>query len=260
MSGESARLESRLSRFLENWRAILSRGDAPAVRIKRFLSAARPYLRGSDLTRAPVSRTLEPDRLEPTFRALAPLLAAARSRGDASDIWSVAHLARDEVRTARVLTWLLDPRGSHGAGDRYLQSLWTQIKRGRSIDFDLDSPLTAAREVNPLGDSANRVDIEVVGSAFIIFVEVKIDAPLRENQLEDYYRLARIKASLLDKRHWAVLLLSNWNPGALPERVYHFNWATVARSIRRVTARRLTDGEGPARALAAYFAAHVGGL
>jgi hypothetical protein len=117
---------------------------------------------------------------------------SARKAGAFIDLWAVAGLARKEVRTAAVLAWLLDPQGSHGQDDLFLQRLWKEVSAASEcrLGFELEAPQRSRTEINPMGDLNNRVDIELEGRDFLVFIEVKIDAGLRQDQLQNYIELA----------------------------------------------------------------------
>ncbi|HEV7293130.1 MAG TPA: PD-(D/E)XK nuclease family protein [Devosia sp.] len=185
-------------------------------------------------------------------------LAASRRRGDALDIWEVASLSRDEVRTARVLTWLLDPHGSHGAGDAYLQALWAELEGERILNFALEGPQRTLRENYPLGDLQNRVDVEAIGANFLLFIEVKIDAAEGVDQVARYADLAAKKAAILRRPNWAVLYLSQRAPEQQSERCLHLRWRTVAQAIR--SASKAMDANDFSTRLALGFARHVSQL
>lgn len=120
--------------------------------------------------------------------------------------WEIAGLGRDEVRNSAVLGWLLNPKGSHGLGDRALRGLLKELNY-----FDGKFPTTVGRycnvrvESNPDGDIGNRVDIEIDGDIFYVLIEVKIDAPESQKQLERYGDIAAQQAGY---RPWAMVFLT----------------------------------------------------
>jgi hypothetical protein len=162
------------------------------------------------------------------------------------------------VRTARVLTWLLNPQGSHGAGDAYLQALWAEIGGERLLNFVLQDPQRTLRENYPLGDQENRVDVEVIGRNFLLFIEVKIDAVEGINQVARYTALAAQKAASLGRQNWAVLYLSERAPEQQTERCLYLRWRNVAQAIKSAARRLDTNDFGTKAAL--HFARHVAQL
>lgn len=239
---------------------------SPAVTVAAlgaFLSAAAPLLRersaalSARISAAPQTSAA---RLSSLLVEIASALPS--TRGHVPDIWSIVGLKRNEVRTARVLTWLLDPRGSHGAGDAYLQSLWREIAAEQSLGFELNGPLRAITENNPLADTKNRVDIEVIGRTFLLFIEVKIDAAEGREQLSRYEDLARRKAANMSAigapAHWAVLYLTLGRPTLARPNFLSLSWRDVARAIRKVA--YASDQNLFSTRLALTFANHVASL
>lgn len=245
----------------------LAREGELAARLLAFLESAAPLLsaRRGILHLAPVrSRDLSVTKLQLLCADLAEALPAAREAGTGVDVWSIIGLGRNEVQTARVLRWLLDPRGSHGAKDTYLASLWTSIGGEKILGFAVGDVLRVYRESYPLADAGSRIDIEVVGLKFLLFIEVKIGAQEGELQLERYQRLAQAKADniqiagQLDRVDWAVLYLTPGRPSPPGRNFLHLTWQTVAEAIWR--AARQMDGNSYSTRLAVSFADHVARL
>ncbi|KQU80081.1 hypothetical protein ASD12_11770 [Mesorhizobium sp. Root102] len=250
---------ARLASFLKDWRK--SREPHRTVDVENLrdvLLRIRPGLKANRLPLVSVPETLVRAQFDHALSALSPALRQARQRGDAIDVWSVAGLGRNEVRTARVLTWLLDPGGSHGAGDAYLIEIWNRIDGTSKAGFQLKDVQGAVRESYPLGNGDHRVDIEITGANFLLFLEIKIDAlESKKDQVALYAQLAATKAVSLRKQHWAVLYLSETSPSD-PTNCIQLRWADVSRAIKSV-ARNL-GAEAFSTRLALLFAAHVGRL
>lgn len=196
-------------------------------------------------------------KLQALLSDLGRQISSSRTVGNAGDIWSVIGLERNEVRTARVLTWLLDPRGSHGALAAYFECLWQRIP-DQLRPFELGTVLRATRETVPIGDGQNRVDIEVEGDDFIVFIEVKIDATDGPNQLSRYASVAKIKASVRGKPNFAVLFLTPGRISLLPEHCVHITWLDVSRAIKQ--AQKANPAANVGAHLAASFADHIRSL
>ncbi|MER9503912.1 PD-(D/E)XK nuclease family protein [Mesorhizobium sp. M0579] len=250
---------ARLASFLKDWRKNREPHRTVDVEnLRNVLLRIRPGLKANRLPLVSVPETLVRAQLDRALSALSPALLQARQRGDAIDVWSVAGLGRNEVRTARVLTWLLDPGGSHGAGDAYLIEIWNRIDGTSKAGFQLKDVQGAVRESYPLGNGDHRVDIEITGANFLLFLEVKIDAlESKRDQVALYAQLAATKAVSLRKQHWAVLYLSETSPSD-PTNCIQLRWADVSRAIKSV-ARNL-GAEAFSTRLALLFAAHVGRL
>ncbi len=218
------------------------------ARVGAFLKRAGPSLK-----RPAVSDRLDPERVLQTLRDLHPILANARRAGAFANPWAVAGLSRNEVRTAAVLAWFLHPLESHGAGDSFLQSLWREIDGRSKAGFDLIAPSRTLTEVHPMGDSESRVDVVLEGRNFVVFLEVKIDAPEGKDQLRRYTNAALLSG----KKHRAVLFLDN-STAAVPSGCIGLTWKNVAGSLRQ--AGRELGGDSFAARLASLFADHVSHL
>ena len=166
-------------------------------------------------------------------------------------------LERNEVRTARVLTWLLDRAGSHGFQNSILSAIWEEIPVDRQ-PFELGIPLMARRETIPMGDSRNRVDIEIPGHDFLLLIEVKIDAAEQPDQLQRYVTVAKAKAAARNISRYGVLYLTRAHQAMVPESCVHVSWLDVAKAIEKAASRRSSAATGTQ--LAKAFAAHVRAL
>ena len=108
--------------------------------------------------------------------------------------------------------------------------------------------------MTPLDDAGNRVDIVLEGADCLIFVEVKINAPLRRYQLEDYQISLNKRADHYGLRDRQLVFLSN---GDAPEGYdgLALDWPTVAGAMRRACCE-LYDAPYVTR-LACDFADHI---
>lgn len=104
------------------------------------------------------------------------------------NVWEVSGLKRDEVRNCTTLAWWFDCNGSHGLGARLLD----QVIKTYIPDFDkkLDGlSYSSKTEISPSGIRDNRIDITISSRDFLLFWEVKIDAPEGKDQLKGYSRV-----------------------------------------------------------------------
>lgn len=229
-----------------------------ATRLTQTLRLLGPGLQTSRATPNAVAPTTSVSRLSETLARLQSALAAARRRGDGADVWQIAGLGHDEVRNARVLSWLLDPQGSHGAGSRYLDALWNRIDGHAKLGFHLSDVERVTRENYPIGNGESRIDIEITGKDFLLFIEVKIYAgESKQGQVQIYQALARQKAASLGRRHAAVLYLSETEPQGA-EDVLRCRWRDIAHVVR--TELRALDEEDRnsfSSRLALHFANHI---
>ena len=150
------------------------------------------------------SALIDTDKLEGFLKSLEQPLQIAKQSGWLCDPWQVAGLKRDEVRNSRVLSWLLNPRDSHGFGDRLLVALLAEIKLP-SFPLTVSKNCRVKEEQCPDGDQSNRVDIEVDDEKFYIIIEVKINASESDGQLAKYVGQAEKKAR---GRYWTVIFLT----------------------------------------------------
>jgi hypothetical protein len=144
----------------------------------------------------------------------------ARRNGEMSNVWEVAKLKREEVRVSSVLAWFLSPHGEHGQGSALLSELVKRISSRNPEKTDCPTPEHVCSKsywVNvescPVGERESRVDIEIDGDELLLFIEVKIDAPETNNQIERYLEIGEKKSN---SRPWSVIFL---NPtGKKPEK------------------------------------------
>lgn len=183
-------------------------------------------------------------------------LCEAREVGDSIDIWGVARLGRQEVRNAAVLAWLINPRASHGQGGCVLQALFADLGKARPIwaTDEALSQVSVATEERPLGSDRDRVDIALEGPTFVIFIEVKIDAPEGEAQLIRYAQAAEAKARAQRKAHALVLFVSPRPPRDRPGGLVIVTWKSIARALEMAGSR---CRPGLSRRLLIQYAAHV---
>lgn len=222
-------------------------------RLDRFFRRLKPLLADKRLRSPP----LDTDKLARFLQAVSLLLEAKAQEGHAADIWHVVGLDRNEVRTARVLAWLLDPSGSHGFGGSVLDALWSHISP-EIRPFALTTVQHVQREAVPLGNGENRVDIEILGADFLLIIEVKIDAAEQPNQLQRYAEIARSKAQFRQLRNHCVLYLTCRRRPQADSHAISITWADVAKAIQRASHGRPQTAPGTQLALA--FAAHIRNL
>lgn len=161
---------------------------------------------------------------------------AYRSSGAMSNVWRTAGLGHDELRNSQVLSWILDKFGDHGQGSAILEDIVKLLGRQSQIQVTADNihnnSYWTRTESLPLGDIESRVDIEIESSAFLIFIEVKVQAPETGDQLKRYVDLAPNKAA---GRPWAVIYLTT--EGRLPDNddlhgvIIPLSWKQIAKIL-----------------------------
>lgn len=227
-----------------------------ASRVGAVLQQLSPLLPTASTRPLTDAAILTPATVLKTLRAVRGPFDAALTRGVFMNVWRAAGLRRDEVRTSGVLAWLLSPRESHGCGDVWLQAFWTAAHAG-APPFALLSPRAVRTEVTPQGDGSDRVDIAVEGDDFVIYIEVKIDAALQEDQLQRYAAAAELRARSLGRPHWAVIFLAEQRAD-LPERCSRLRWKDVAAALDNAAALMPKNSLGCL--VACQFAQHVAEL
>ncbi len=139
-----------------------------------------------------------------------PIISARRGAFSCNP-WKVAGIGEDEVRNSFVLAWLINPRESHGLGTCVLESILAQVNRfsvkhGRSELPSSPGQFCRVRtEISPNGDDSSRFDIEIEDENFYLVIEVKINAPESEGQVERYGRIAEAQAA---SRPWKIIFLT----------------------------------------------------
>jgi hypothetical protein len=115
-----------------------------------------------------------------------------RKTGERYNIFKVAGIAGKEVIMCRVLADLLDPRGKHGQGSRYLGLFWETIApKLRGCPALILEHTKVMREYGI--DASRRIDIVLDDGAIFLPIEVKIRAGDQPRQLADYFAFARTK-------------------------------------------------------------------
>ena len=183
-------LRASLSSFIENWQ----------------------ILGGISIEKVTEPPEIEPLKLQNFFTSITPLIAEVRferKKGNSANIWEVSGIKRDEVRVSSVLAWFLNFHGEHGQECNLLSGLLRFIKNKPenfpSAEIVSSSPYWINIESCPSGDKGSRVDIEIEGDKFLLFIEVKIDACETNNQLDRYIEIGEIKSG---NRPWGVIFLT----------------------------------------------------
>ena len=134
-------------------------------------------------------------RLEEVVGDLDRLRSMLEEQQGEVDIFYELHQHDKELFHSDMLAWLLNPCGSHGLGNRFLQE-FLRLFHGRPPILAADRPATTvAREVHldNAGESG-RLDIRIEnsGANYVCAVENKVWAREGENQLPWYRIPARM--------------------------------------------------------------------
>lgn len=202
--------QTNISSFLGQWAQLKKQEKSlpePALdqRLKQFIHQWR-------------SRTqLTPESLTSMLTALDAPFSALRASGAWIDVWGLAGIGQDEVKNTRVLSWLLDAKGSHGMGSVFLEALLAASTSKGKVQSPVQHYFSNRTSVSPVenyavrnevsyGESGeNRLDIEIEGRHFYLVVEVKINASEGNAQLQRYVQDAQRRCR---ERPWALIYLT----------------------------------------------------
>lgn len=225
-----------------------------AHRLARYLATARPLLRESaQKGRVGLGQSaISVSRLDRLIEDLRPLLKRSLAAGGYANVWAVAGLKRDEVRNTAVLTWFLDPLGTHGLGGAMLEAFLDRVAHVHPAwsmpRFDLAS-CRVRTEFRPHGSATDRVDIAVEDARNVMFVEVKIDANEGNLQLERY-----VAAAAAIGKPWCLIYLAPSPPQQMPRGAVWIVWRDVRVAAEKVALR---TPEGLPRSILQQFGAHI---
>lgn len=119
-----------------------------------------------------------------------------QSKGDFFNIFSIMRMETDEVHThSAILRELLDPKGSHGLGDKYLiEFINVVLPANKKFSIDKDAIIVKCEHyignIRNEGNEGGKIDIYIETSSNIIIIENKIEAEDQEKQLIRYYNYA----------------------------------------------------------------------
>ncbi len=112
----------------------------------------------------------------------------AKQSGGHFNIFDITNTSHDEVVICRVLYELLNPKGSHHQGNKYLRIF---VKNVLDIEMSEKELLSAKVFREYETREGRRIDLVVSTSNYFIPIEVKIYAGDQKNQCYDYYQLAK---------------------------------------------------------------------
>ncbi|MBB6182384.1 PD-(D/E)XK nuclease family protein [Pseudorhizobium flavum] len=256
----------RIARFLDQLQITLhpqeKMAQARTTRLSALFDAIAAFRRDKVPAHRVPERTLDTARFSSFLANLRSGLASSRHDGSLLNVWSIAGLNRNEVRTSAVLAWVLDCNGSHGFGSAVLEALLKRMQDMTDSDelkrVMLGGHYRVSVEHSSFGERDNRVDLAIEGANCVIFIEVKIDAPEGRDQLGRYTALVKRRAMALHKPLSLVLYLNNACPPNPPEGLIWMTWRDVARAILAAVSgpgERTVSG-----AVLKQFAAHISRL
>ena len=173
------------------------------------------------------------------------------------NVWQQSGLKRDEVRNTGVLAWWLDQQGNHGLG-RLLFDAFIDVLNAVNLNNDTlkcEGDYATYVESLPLAELENRIDVEIVGKQFLLFIEVKIDASEGEQQLARYLKLLSNKAKHHKIKNTALIYLTINNKTFSTERgIYSASWSQVAQALLSI---QLPKTAVHAQSLLHQFCRHI---
>ncbi len=159
------------------------------------------------------SQGLDAKYLDNFFNTLAPAIGEFHSSGAFVNVWEISGVGFDELRNSKILSWFLDRNAEHGLATKILTALVNYLhdRSGKNVLIFpnltdvIDAEYSTIVESCPFGEKESRIDIEIDGEKFLLFVEVKINAAETGNQLDRYVTLASKKSN---GRLWGVIFLT----------------------------------------------------
>lgn len=176
--------------------------------------------------------------LERAFGALQKPLAMAKERGGLINPWSIASLGQNEIRNAAVLAglWMVEFGGETSLqfAAAYLSTALPDV----DWSMELRKGYRVATEVCPLGEAADRVDLVIETSRYLIGIEVKIRAGLGRDQLERYTSAIKRRAEL-QKLYPLVVLLAPFSTKL--HTVLSTTWADISGAARAAAGEKVAE-------------------
>jgi PD-(D/E)XK nuclease superfamily len=203
------------------------------ARLKHFFEQFAKLYHGEPISsRKPELPILDIIRFKQFAVAFAEKYTPVYEAGFNLNLFHVFDFRHDEVKNARILTWLFDPHGSHGQGKAiwhaFLDVLAKRKPDSAFLKLEYWQNYHVRREVYPLGDSKNRIDLVLKSASAILFIEVKIYAYEGEEQGSRYQKaLSRYVYIDEDKRGLVYLDLKGEDKGYVPA-----TWRDVAIALK----------------------------
>lgn len=228
---------ANLVAFLGSWRRIVE--TAPLSEdleksLRGFLAKLKVLSGGQDPVPEPKPDTSNLSGLKSFCQRLGAMRWELDRKGKFVNVWAVAGLKRDEARHAAVLAWFLDTNANHGFRNAIFKSWVATLAFAPKLQTMCQraDEYVISREVYPMLDGTNRVDIEISSESFYICIEVKIDAAEGPDQLKRYVEVCAQRAGT---RPWAVIYLARAIPLATssdPGAVVLTTWALFSRAVQ----------------------------
>jgi len=204
-----------------------------------FFNKLRPLL-SADITAQPDSIIeFTAEKYQHFFSGFNEHYQSDVTRGVEINVWQQAGLKRDEVRNTSVLSWWLDEQGNHGLGSVLFKTFIMAINQANPNKTPLccEGAYATYVESLPLAERENRIDVEIVGKRFLLFIEVKINASEGEQQLARYLSLLNDKTKHrgIAKEKSAVIYLTAYkNTPEVDPAIYCISWQQVADAFNNL--------------------------
>lgn len=240
-------------------------GDGLTTRLLDVFARIRPLLSGESVSPREAVGSLDEARLGALFAGLAGPLDQARRAGLLTDVWDMAGIGRNEIRTAAALAALWNPRLCGSVAIDFLAAFFARLGSADLPDrAALARGYTINREERPLGEASERVDIVVETREFLVGIELKIDAPEGPDQLARYRNAlqARLGFKIMPgkgppQRLTAALIYLSRDPGNRSDlATIGARWSDVAAAARSAVSSKAGERRFVEQ-LVAQFAAHV---
>lgn len=214
MGNLTEKFSSNFAEFTKDWQRL----NAPDLRnrLKNFFDKWQSCACSPNLSSSLRSTELCADKLGAFFTEMIPHIDSVRDKrktGDAANVWKVSRLGCDEIKVSSVLAWFLDCHAEHGQGSAILGRILDEIHCRNNLGEAYPSseiirraPYWVNVESCPNGDKSSRIDIEIEGKHFLLFIEVKIFAPETGDQLDRYLNIGRSKSA---GRPWGIIFLTS---------------------------------------------------
>ena len=116
---------------------------------------------------------------------------SCRKNGLKYNVFKTARIHKDEVVMCRVLADLLNPRGSHCKGDKYLKPFWEIVQSKSANCPGIDTANAKVETEHYL--VGGRIDIVIADSKNFVAMEVKIGAGELPDQIKKYADYSKTK-------------------------------------------------------------------
>lgn len=214
-------------------------------------------LAASKTTDEPVEpeKTLHLNDFQNFYEKFTPLYSSNIKRGAAINVWQQAGLKQDEVRNTVALAWWLDCNGTHNLKSIVLAQLLNTLDKSDNLPtVDQLGNYQVMVESLPLGDIEDRIDIEIQGDDFLIFIEVKINAREGPEQLKRYHDLLHKKADFYKLEKRALIYLTRYELSKTNIDCLCVSWRQLALALERL---KLSEEVGHTNSLLWQFCRHI---